>query len=119
MRQSSRRQTKDVFDEHSLVGDAVFSYVPHLSLAYHVHRFDPLKRSPCRSKGAESLARSKAPFYRSMILLEDVVQVLYCRQRQRRLRSPAFFNSAMALGYDGFPSTLITRGRGRPGDRKA
>lgn len=77
MRQSSRRQTKDVFDEHSLVRDVVFSYVPHLSLAYHVHRFDPLKRSPCRTKGAESLARSKAPFYRSMILLEDVVQVLY------------------------------------------
>src|ERR1041385_9220759 len=77
MRQSSRRQTKDVFDEHSLVGDIVFSYVPHLSLAYHVHRFDPLKRSPCRTKGAESLARSKPPFYRSMILLEDVVQVLY------------------------------------------
>jgi hypothetical protein len=28
MRQSSRRQTKDVFDEHSYVGDVVFSYVP-------------------------------------------------------------------------------------------
>src|ERR1051325_545243 len=77
MRQSSRRQTKDVFDEHSLVRAVCVSYVPHLSSAYHVHRFDPLKRSPCRTKGAESMARSKAPFYRSMILLEDVVQVLY------------------------------------------
>jgi hypothetical protein len=31
------------------------------------------------------------------------------RQRHRGPSSPAFFNSPITLGYDGFPSTLITR----------
>ena len=33
------------------------------------------------------------------------------RQRQRRLRSPEPFSSAIARAYAGYPSTLITRGR--------
>ena len=41
------------------------------------------------------------------------------RQRQRRPSFPAAFSSATTLGYEGLPSTLITLGRGWPGERKA
>ena len=77
MRRSPHGQTEDVFDEHGLSGDVVLRYPPHLSLANHVHRFDPLKRSPCRVEGPKALTRSKAPLYGSVILLNDVVQVSY------------------------------------------
>jgi len=77
MRRSPHGQTEDVFDEHGLSGDVVLRYPPHLSLANHVHRFDPLKRSPRRVEGPEALTRSKAPLYGSMILFDDVVQVTY------------------------------------------
>jgi len=61
----------------ALAGDVVLRYPPHLSLANHIHRFDPLKRSPRRVEGPEALTRSKAPLYGSMILFDDVVQVAY------------------------------------------
>ena len=77
MRRSPYDQTEDVFDEHDLASDVVLCYPPHLALTEHVHRFNPLKRSPRRVEGSESLARSKAPLYGSMILLDDVVQVAY------------------------------------------
>jgi hypothetical protein len=41
------------------------------------------------------------------------------RHRQRRLSSPVRFNSETAVGYDGFPSTLITFGRGWLGELNA
>jgi hypothetical protein len=45
----------------------------------------------------------------------------YCTglHRHRWPSSRLTLSSAMTLGYEGFPSTLITRGRGCPGVRKA
>ena len=54
MRRSPHGQTVDVFDEHGLSGDVVLRYPPHLSLANHVHRFDPLKAFAMPSGRTES-----------------------------------------------------------------
>ena len=77
MRRSPHGQTEDVFDEHGLSGDVVLRYPPHLSLANHVHRFDPLKAFAMPSGRTESPDTLEAPLYDSVILLNDVVQVSY------------------------------------------
>jgi hypothetical protein len=77
LRLSSPGQTENVFNEHGLAGDVVLCYPPHLSLANHIHCFDPLKRSPRRMEGPETLTRSDPPLHEAIVLLDDVVQVPY------------------------------------------
>src|SRR5688572_3411931 len=91
----------------------------HLSFADHTQCFDTLNRSPRRLKRSEALHRPHSPFDGAMVLLHNVVQISNRPASATPAKVPVCFNSAMTLGYDGFPSTLITLGRGWAGERKA
>jgi len=68
--------------DKAILGDDVSPLrMEKLTLADHVHDFVAPQRSPCRVKGAESQSRLHAPFNRSVILLDDVVQILARTQR--------------------------------------
>jgi hypothetical protein len=75
VQRSRRYEAEQPFDECGLAGDIVLWQPPYLSFADHIHRFDTLKRSPCRVKRSESLACSDPPFDRPVVPLDDVVEV--------------------------------------------
>jgi hypothetical protein len=56
-------------------------------------RFDSLKSTPSRVKGSEALTGPDPSLDGSVVLFDQVVQIPYGRQRQRRLSSPACFSS--------------------------
>ena len=61
----------------AILGDDVSPLRPsELTLADHVHDFVAFQRSPCRVKEAESQTGLHQPFNESVILLNDVVQIL-------------------------------------------
>ena len=72
----SDRQVEQLVDELNLAPNLCPVHPPNLPLPHHVDRFITLDCSPRRLKLSKSLPGIHAPFERSMILLDDVVQVL-------------------------------------------
>src|SRR6516164_473960 len=67
---------EDFVDEPILTPDATAAQPPHLALPNDVHRLLALNRSTRRLEFAEPLLGPHAPFDRTMVLLDDVVQIL-------------------------------------------
>ena len=68
---------EDVFEEPDLPLNIRAAQPPNLSFPHHVHRFVSLDDSACRVKFTKTLLRIHSSLNRSVILFQDVVQVLY------------------------------------------
>ena len=65
------------FANENGLGEAVFSgNPPRPTLANHVYGFDPLQSPPGRSQRTIPFRQSCLSLYRSMILFDDIVEVL-------------------------------------------
>ena len=82
---------EDVFEEPDLPPNIRAAQPPNLSFQHHVLRFVSLDDSACRVKFAKTLLRIHSSLNRSVILFQDVVQVLYGSVPQRRRSVPSFF----------------------------
>ena len=67
---------EQMVDELNLLPNIRTAHPPRLTLPDHVHGFVSLDRSPRRVEFTKALLGLHASFDRSMILLQDVVQVL-------------------------------------------
>ena len=67
---------EQLVDELNLLPNIRTAHPPRLTLPDHVNGLISLDRSPCRVKFTKALLGLHASFDRSMILLQDVVQVL-------------------------------------------
>jgi hypothetical protein len=72
----SGRQIEQLVDELILLVNIIAADPARLALPDHVHRFVALNRSPGRLVLAKALLGLHASFDRSMILLQDIVQIL-------------------------------------------
>src|ERR1019366_7247563 len=72
----SGRQIEQLVDEPILLANIIVADPLRLPLPYHVHRLVSRNRSPSCSELAKALLGLHSPFDRSMILLQDVVQIL-------------------------------------------
>jgi len=68
---------KKAVDELNLTKKIISCYPSNLSLPDHVNRFVALNRSPSRLEFSEALLGVHSTFDGSMILFENVVQVLH------------------------------------------
>ncbi len=91
-------QFKELVDELNLTPNIVPAYPPNLPLPDHVHGFVALNRSPRRLEFSKALLGIDAAFDRSVILLQDIVQVLH-----RSVPTAAAKDSFLAL-CRGWPS---------------
>ncbi len=82
----------------NLTPNIVPAYPPNLPLPDHVHGFVALNRSPRRLEFSKALLGIDAAFDRSVILLQDIVQVLH-----RSVPTAAAKDSFLAL-CRGWPS---------------
>ncbi len=73
----SRGHREQMVDELNLLPNIGIAHSPCLTLPDHVDGFVSLDRSPRRGEFTKALLGLHASFDRSMILLQDVVQVLY------------------------------------------
>ena len=73
----SGSQFEELLDESDLTEDISSTHPPNLPLPHHVHRLITLNRSLRRLEFSEPLLGVHPTFDRSVILLENVVQVLY------------------------------------------
>ena len=73
---ASGRQLEPIGDELILLADLIVADAPHRPFADHVHRLVNFNRSPRSSELAKALLGLHSSFYHSMILLQDVVQIL-------------------------------------------
>jgi len=73
----SQAAFEQLVDELILFANIDAADPPSLPLPNHVHRLIPFNRSPGRLELAKALLGLHASFDRSMILLEDVVQILH------------------------------------------
>jgi len=91
----SGSQIEQLVDEPILLANIIVANPACLPLPYHVHSLVSRNRSPSCSELAKALLGHHSSFDRSMILLQDVVQILD-RCRQRRCRVPSDFTAAIA-----------------------
>jgi hypothetical protein len=70
-------QIEKAVDEVNLAKKVVSCHPSNLRLPDHVNRFVALNRSPSRLKFSETLLGVHSTFDGSMILLENVVQILH------------------------------------------
>ena len=87
---------EDLLDELNLTLNIRPTQPPKLPFPDHVHRLISLNGSPRRLELSESLLGVHAPFDGSMVLLQDIVKYCMGRCRQRRRRTPSFFNPGIA-----------------------
>ena len=73
----SHRDTKQPVNEPDLPLNIGTGQPSHLPFAKHVHGFITLNCPSCRIECPESLLRIHTFLYESMVLLDDVVQVLH------------------------------------------
>src|SRR5580692_1276610 len=73
----SGSQIEELFDESDLKEDISSTHPPNLPLPHHVNRLITLKRSLRRLECPEPLLGVHPAFDRSVVLLENVVQVLH------------------------------------------
>src|SRR5271166_6128924 len=70
-------QVKKAVDELNLSKKIISCHPSNLPLSDHVNRFVALNRSPSRLEFSEALLRIHSTFDGSMILFENVIQVLH------------------------------------------
>ena len=89
-------QIEKTVDELNLPNKIISSHPSNLPLPDHVDCFVALNGSPGRLEFSESLFGVHSTFDGSMILFEDVIQVLHrgCRQQWRSV--PSFLLSGIA-----------------------
>jgi hypothetical protein len=75
-RATSRGQFEEFFNELNLTANIIPVDPPNLARPDHVDRFIALNRSPCRLQLSEPLLGLHAAFNRSVVLFQDVAQVL-------------------------------------------
>src|SRR5580692_6606091 len=92
----SGSQIEELFDESDLKEDISSTHSPNLPLPHHVNRLITLKCSLCRLECSEPLLGVHPAFDRSVVLLENVVQVLYGSVTTAATRVLSFFMSGMA-----------------------
>jgi hypothetical protein len=68
---------EELVDELNLTPDIVPIRPPNLPLPYHIDGFVTVNRSPCRLEFSEALLGVHAAFDRSVVLLQNIVQVLH------------------------------------------
>jgi hypothetical protein len=86
-----------VVDELNLPKEIISCHPSNLSLPDHVDCFVALNGSPGRLEFSEALLGVDSTFDGSMILFENVIQVLYRSVSTHRLRSvPSFLLSGIA-----------------------
>src|SRR5438270_8719572 len=68
-------ESEDALDEADLLGNIALCQPSNLSFADHVHRLIALDRSFCTGERAEAEARIDPPFDRTMILLDNIVEI--------------------------------------------
>jgi hypothetical protein len=94
--------TEQAGDKVSLAECVAFCQPPDPSLVDHVHGFDSLQRPPRTLKRAVSFREPDPLLHGSVILFDDVVEVLALAEayppRQRRPSSPVRFSSETAFG---------------------
>ena len=83
-------------DELDLSRQIISCHPSNLPLPDHVDCFVALNGSPGRLEFSESLFGVHSTFDGSMILFEDVIQILYGRCRQRFRSAPSFLLSGIA-----------------------
>src|SRR6266849_4344953 len=96
----SDRQVEQLVDELNLAPNICPAHPPNLPLPHHVDRFITLDRSPRRLKLSKSLLGVHAPFDRSVILLDDVVQVLNGSAPAAAAERPFLLNSCDRRAID-------------------
>jgi hypothetical protein len=74
---SSGGQFEELVDELNLTPNIVPLHSPNPPLPGHIDGFVTLNRSPCRLEFSEALFGVHAAFDRTVVLLEDIVQVLH------------------------------------------
>ncbi len=70
------RHSKQAGDEGDLPSDVSLVHFSDLSLAYHVHGLIPMPRSPCCFNGEEAQPRFDQPLDETVVLLDQVLQVV-------------------------------------------
>ena len=88
----SSGQFKELIDELNLTPNIFPAYPPSLPLTDHVHGFVALNRSPCRLEFSKALLGVDAAFDRSVILLQDIVQVLHRSMPTTAAEDPILLN---------------------------
>ena len=94
-------QFEQLVDELILTPNIRPVHPSNLSLPHHVDRFITLNRSSRRLELSESLLGVHSSFDRSMVLLDDVVQVLHGPVPAATAESPFLLNSRDRRGVDG------------------
>ena len=99
--EGSGGEFEQLVDELILTTNISPAHPSNLSLSQHVDRFITLNRSSRRLELAESLLGVHPSFDRSMVLFDDVVQVLYGPVPAATAESPFLLNSRDRRGVDG------------------
>src|SRR5689334_14618982 len=110
-----RGDAEDAVNELTLSCRIAFGDPADLTFADCMHRLVTLDRSPRSFSRTEVEARRNPHLDDAMVWLDDVIQIRH-RSAAAAPSSPVCFNSAIALAYAGWPSTLITRGERPPLD---
>ena len=89
-------ECEELVDELILLTNIRAADPPRLPLANHVYHLVSCKHSPRGGERAKALLGLHAPSDRAVVLLQDVVQVLDGRWRQRWRKIPSVFTAAIA-----------------------
>ena len=99
--EGSGGEFEQLVDELILTTNISPAHPSNLSLSQHVDRFITLNRSSRRLELAESLLGVHPSFDRSMVLFDDVVQILHGPVPAATSESPFLLNSRDRRGVDG------------------
>ena len=94
-------QFEQLVDELILTPNIRPAHPSNLSLSHHVDRFITLNRSSRRLELSESLLGVHSSFDRSMVLFDDVVQILHGPVPTATAERPFLLNSRDRRGVDG------------------
>lgn len=94
-------QPEQLSDEPNLGSNIIAAHTSNLAFPNHVHRLIALKRSPGRMEFPEALLGVDPAFDRTMILLEDVVQVLDRAMATAPTKNPFLLDGQDRRGVDG------------------
>jgi hypothetical protein len=89
-------QFEELVDELNLTPNIRSAHPPNLPLPQHVHRLITVNRSPRRLEFSEPLLGVHPAFDRSVVLFENVVQVLYGPVPATAAKSPFLLYLGMA-----------------------
>jgi|SRR5712691_4530888 len=103
----SGSQIEELPDETDLTENIIPAHPSNLPLSDHVHRLISLNRSPGRLELSKSLLGVYSAFDRSMVLFQDIVQVLH-----RSVPTTSAQDPFLLYICDARPSAYITQPNG-------